>query len=46
LSRSLSCCIDIKDKEATPLAVEDAANGFRCPSFGKALLLKERTERF
>ncbi len=38
--------IDVKDQIAATLAVEDAANGFRCPSFGERLLLKERAECF
>jgi hypothetical protein len=42
----LARCIDIKDDVATPLPVEDAANGFRCPPFREALPLEERTEGF
>ena len=38
--------IDIKDDVAATLSIEDAANGFRGPAFGKAVLLEERAERF
>ncbi len=38
--------IDVKDHVAAPLPIEDAANSFRSPAFGKGLLLEERAERF
>jgi hypothetical protein len=38
--------IDVKDQIATTLAIEDAANGFRCPALGERLLLEERAEGF
>ena len=42
----LTCRIDVKDNVAATLAVEDAANGFRGPSFWKAALLEKRAKRF
>jgi hypothetical protein len=38
--------IHVKDHVAATLAVEDTANGFRCPAFGEGMLLEERAERF
>ena len=38
--------IDVKDKVAATLPVEDAANGFRGPAFGEGMLLEERAEGF
>ena len=48
--RALPCCltrrIDVKDHVAATLPIEDAANRFRGPAFGKGMLLEERAERF
>jgi len=46
LSCRLTRCIDIEDKVAPTLPVEDAANGFRDPPRGLALLLEECAEGF
>src|SRR5438876_9520682 len=38
--------IDVKDQIAAPLSIEDAANGFRGPTFAEGMLLEKRAERF
>src|SRR5256714_9132014 len=38
--------IDVKDQRAAPLSIEEAANGFRGPTFAEGMLLEKRAECF